>query len=198
MAEACSPLYERDQVNARRKSKSRAENQARGSQEALAISTAGRRRAGATALSSGRSTMAKRLLAACFVSLPFWAFLSPARATTVAPPPNLGALARASQSVTFAEAVESWGEDGETIPVTVTRFHLLQPVAGARTSDVFEVVEPGGQGEEGAAAGAVGSAVRADRGRSAPRRWLARRGSTRATPTSSSSTALPATAGGPR
>lgn len=96
--------------------------------------------------------MAKRLLAACFVSLPFWAFLSPARATTVAPPPNLGALARVSQSVTFAEAVESWVEEGETIPVTITRFHLLQPVAGARVSDVFEVVEPGGQGKERAAA----------------------------------------------
>jgi len=96
--------------------------------------------------------MAKRLLAACFVSLPFWASLSPARATTVAPPPNLGTLARVSQSVTFAEAVESWVEEGETIPVTITRFHLLQPVAGARVSDVFEVVEPGGQGKERAAA----------------------------------------------
>jgi hypothetical protein len=106
--------------------------------------------------------MAKRLLAACFVFLPFCVFLSPARATTVAPPPNLGALARVSQSVTFAEAVESWGEDGETIPVTITRFHLLQPVAGVRVSDVFEVVEPGGQGKERAAA--VAGAPRFDAG----------------------------------
>ncbi|HET9208751.1 MAG TPA: hypothetical protein VFR03_00045, partial [Thermoanaerobaculia bacterium] len=96
--------------------------------------------------------MAKRLLAAFFASLPFWISLSPARATTVAPPPSLGALARASQSVTFAEAVESWVEEGEAIPVTVTRFHLLQPVAGARTGDVFEVAEPGGRGKERAAA----------------------------------------------
>ncbi len=96
--------------------------------------------------------MTKRLLAASFVCLPVWISLSPARATTVAPPPNLGALARVSQSVTFAEAVESWVEEGETIPVTVTRFNLLQPVTGARTSDVFEVVEPGGRGKERAAA----------------------------------------------
>jgi len=96
--------------------------------------------------------MAKRLLAPCFVFLPFWVLLSPARATTVAPPPSLGVLARVSQSVTFAEAVESWGEDGGTIPVTVTRFHLLQPVTGAQTGNVFEVVEPGGQGKERAAA----------------------------------------------
>jgi len=96
--------------------------------------------------------MTRRLLAAFFASLPFWIALSPAQATTVAPPPNLGALARVSQWVTFAEAVESWVEEGETIPVTVTRFHLLQPVAGAPAEDVFEVVEPGGRGKERAAA----------------------------------------------
>ncbi|MFL6262036.1 MAG: S-layer homology domain-containing protein [Thermoanaerobaculia bacterium] len=124
--------------------------------------------------------MTRRLLTAFFVSLPFWAVLSPARATTVAPPPNLGALARASQSVTFAEAVESWGEDGETIPVTVTRFHLLQPVAGARTGDVFEVTEPGGRGKERAAAVAgsprfaPGHAYLLFLGRAPGGRWRAR------------------------
>ncbi len=96
--------------------------------------------------------MTRRLLAACFLSLPLWASLSPARATTVAPPPNLGTLARASQSVTFAAAVESWVEEGGSLPVTVTRFHLRQAVAGAKTGDVFEVVEPGGRGKERAAA----------------------------------------------
>jgi hypothetical protein len=96
--------------------------------------------------------MTRRLFSALLATLPLWAFLSPARATTVAPPPNLGALARASQSVTFAEAVESWVEEGESLPVTVTRFHLRQPVAGSRTGNVFEVVEPGGEGTERAAA----------------------------------------------
>jgi len=71
--------------------------------------------------------------------------LSNAEATTIAPPPNLGQLARASQSVTFARAVESWVEDGDSIPYTVTRFHRLESVAGAPTGDVFEVREPGGR-----------------------------------------------------
>jgi hypothetical protein len=75
-----------------------------------------------------------------------------AGATTVAPPADLGQLARASESVTFAQAVESWAEDGETIPFTVTRFHLLQAVAGTRTGDVFEVREPGGRLPDRAAA----------------------------------------------
>jgi hypothetical protein len=76
----------------------------------------------------------------------------PAGATTVVPPANLGELARVSQAVAFAEAVEAWGEDGATIPVTVTRFNLLQAVAGAATGTVFEVQEPGGRGKTRAAA----------------------------------------------
>jgi hypothetical protein len=36
-------------------------------------------------------------------------------------------------------------EGGETIPFTVTRFHLLQAVSGAATGNVFEVREPGGR-----------------------------------------------------
>ncbi|HEY0515463.1 MAG TPA: S-layer homology domain-containing protein [Thermoanaerobaculia bacterium] len=68
-----------------------------------------------------------------------------AGATTVAPPADLGQLARASRAVIFAEAVESWSEDGGALPFTVTRFHLLEAVAGARTGIVFEVREPGGR-----------------------------------------------------
>jgi hypothetical protein len=75
-----------------------------------------------------------------------------AGATTVAPPADLGQLARVSESVTFAQAVESWAEEGESIPITVTRFHLLQAVAGTRTGDVFEVREPGGRLRDRAAA----------------------------------------------
>jgi len=74
-------------------------------------------------------------------------------ATTVIPPADLGDLARISASVTFAQAVESWVEEGETIPQTVTRFHLLEAVAGAKTGTVFEVREPGGS------LGSVGAAV---------------------------------------
>jgi hypothetical protein len=106
--------------------------------------------------------------------------LSPARATTVVPPANLGELARISQAVVFAEAVESWGEDGATIPVTVTRFNLIQTVAGAATGIVFEVQEPGGRGKTRAAA-VAGAAP-----------------SPPAIATCCSSTALPATAGAPR
>jgi hypothetical protein len=76
----------------------------------------------------------------------------PATATTVAPPSDLGELARASQAVTFAEAVESWVDEGETIPSTVTRFQRLEKIAGAETGDVFEVREPGGRGKSRAAA----------------------------------------------
>jgi hypothetical protein len=73
-----------------------------------------------------------------------FALALPAGATTVIPPSDLGNLAKISASVTFAQAVESWVEEGETIPQTVTRFHLLEAVAGAKTGAVFEVREPGG------------------------------------------------------
>ena len=76
--------------------------------------------------------MNKRLLVGSFLSL-LVAFLTPAGATTVVPPADLGQLARMSETVTFAIAVESWVESGDTIPFTVTRFHLLQTVAGAGT-----------------------------------------------------------------
>lgn len=95
--------------------------------------------------------MTKRL-SVCLFSAISILFSLPARATTVAPPADLGQLARTSESVTFAEAVESWVESGDTIPFTVTRFHLLQAVSGARTGDVFEVREPGGRLKDRAAA----------------------------------------------
>ena len=76
----------------------------------------------------------------------------PARATTVAPPADLGQLARISKSVIFAEALESWVEEGETIPYTVTRFQRLEKVAGSEPGDLLEVREPGGRGKSRAAA----------------------------------------------
>jgi S-layer homology domain len=95
--------------------------------------------------------MSRRLLAIASLLISSLS-LSPAEATTVAAPTNLGRLARASQTVTFAEAVESWVEGGETIPFTVTRFHRLEAVSGASTGDVFEVREPGGRLADKAAA----------------------------------------------
>jgi hypothetical protein len=91
--------------------------------------------------------MNKRVLVGLLLSaLPVLSILSafPAGATTVAPPANLGELAKVSEAVTFARAIESWAEEGETIPVTITRFHVLRAVSGARTGNVFEVREPGG------------------------------------------------------
>jgi hypothetical protein len=89
--------------------------------------------------------------------------LSPsARATTVAPPDNLGQLARISQAVVYAEAVESWFEEGDSLPMTVTRFHLVEQVTGANPGTTFEVREPGGRGREKSAA--VAGAPRFDAG----------------------------------
>src|SRR5215207_4297301 len=93
--------------------------------------------------------MQKRFFCAVLVIL---SFSLPLCASTVAPPDNLGQLARLSKAVVFAQALESWSEDGGTIPVTVTRFQLLEKVAGADPGAIFEVREPGGRiGKKGAA-----------------------------------------------
>jgi S-layer homology domain len=81
-----------------------------------------------------------------------------ASATTVAPPANLGQLARISGAVVFAQAVESRVEEGSPLPYTITRFMTLKRVAGADTGLVFEVREPGGAGQRKGAA--VGGAPR--------------------------------------
>lgn len=77
---------------------------------------------------------------------------SPTWATTVAPPANLGHLARISAAVVFAQAVDSRVEEDERLPYTVTRFQTLRPVAGADPGLIFEVREPGGSGKVRAAA----------------------------------------------
>jgi hypothetical protein len=87
----------------------------------------------------------------------------PAGATTVAPPANLGHLARISGTVVFAAAIESRVDESGDLPTTVTRFQLLRPVAGADTGALFEVREPGGRGEHRAAA--VAGAPRFEAGR---------------------------------
>src|SRR5215210_1569644 len=114
---------------------------------------------GPGASSCGDSTMYERfrLLPFPLSSLLLLALLallagSPARATTVAPPQNLGHLARVSAAVVFAQAVESRVEEDENLPYTVTRFLTLRPVAGADPGLLFEVREPGGSGRVRAAA----------------------------------------------
>lgn len=74
-------------------------------------------------------------------------------ASVIAPPSNLGDLARISRTVTFAEAQGQRTElRGET-PYTVTQFKLLQQVAGEAVGNTFEVREAGG------IAGGIGMAV---------------------------------------
>ncbi|HEX9943580.1 MAG TPA: S-layer homology domain-containing protein [Thermoanaerobaculia bacterium] len=85
-----------------------------------------------------------------------------AYATTVAPPANLGQLARISRAVVFAQAIESRVEETSPIPYTVTRFLTLQRVAGADPGLVFEVRVPGGAGKRRAAAVGGAPHFRAD------------------------------------
>lgn len=74
-------------------------------------------------------------------------------ASVLAPPSNLGDLARISRTVVFAEAQGQRTELlGET-PYTVTRFSLLRQVAGEAAGNTFEVREAGG------VAGGIGMAV---------------------------------------
>ncbi|HEV2846719.1 MAG TPA: S-layer homology domain-containing protein [Thermoanaerobaculia bacterium] len=102
-----------------------------------------------------------KILTFLFCCLVFVPGLS--RATTVIPPDDLGHLARLSDSVAFAQAIESWTEAGGSLPRTITRFQLLERVTGADTGIVFEVVEPGGShGRRGAA---VAGAPRFEAGR---------------------------------
>src|SRR3569623_66594 len=94
-----SPIPAGIQDDGRSKSKSRAESQARGSHTGPPLEgptyALGLRKSASTV----EINMTRRLFSALLITLPLWASLSPARATTVAPPPNLGALARASQAV---------------------------------------------------------------------------------------------------
>ncbi|HEX2223116.1 MAG TPA: hypothetical protein VHN15_02795, partial [Thermoanaerobaculia bacterium] len=78
----------------------------------------------------------------------------PARATTISAPADLGELARMSEAVVFAQAIESYGEEGDTLPYTITRFLVVRQVAGREVAGVFETREPGGS-VPGRARGAV-------------------------------------------
>jgi len=66
-------------------------------------------------------------------------------AATVAPPSNLGELARLSGAVVLARALESRPDSLRAgLPHTATRFERLRQVAGQPVADMFLVSEPGG------------------------------------------------------
>jgi hypothetical protein len=68
----------------------------------------------------------------------------PALASLIAPPPNLGSLARISRTVVFAEAGDTRTEVRGKSPFTVTSFRVLENVSGERVEGSFEVREEGG------------------------------------------------------
>lgn len=89
------------------------------------------------------------------------------QSATVAPPADLGELARLSAAVVLAEALDSDplapGALHSALPYTATHFRLIERVGGTRIDERFVVVEPGGR--DGALAVAVGGAPRYEAGR---------------------------------
>jgi len=66
------------------------------------------------------------------------------QAATIVPPRDLGELARQSDAVVLARALDARGEPLGALPHTVTRFELLRQVSGPGPGNRFEVAEPGG------------------------------------------------------
>ncbi|MCP4902003.1 MAG: hypothetical protein GY906_33985, partial [bacterium] len=71
-------------------------------------------------------------------------FASAGSATSIVPPGNLGELAKMSDAVVLARAVETWNDNTWWLPNTVTRFELLEHVAGDPVEGEFLVSEVGG------------------------------------------------------
>src|SRR5947209_1070829 len=69
----------------------------------------------------------------------------PLAASTIAPPSSLGELARISRSVVLAEAQGARSELAGNTPVTITRFQLVQAVAGANPGRSLQVRQMGGE-----------------------------------------------------
>jgi hypothetical protein len=88
-------------------------------------------------------------------SLAAVALASPLGAATVAPPANLGELARLSRSVVLARAAGSRPDESRSgLPSTITRFERLRHVAGEVLPETFAVSEAGGiRGGRGMAVG---------------------------------------------
>ncbi len=68
-----------------------------------------------------------------------------ASASTIAPPSNLGELARISRTVVLAQAAGSQSELRGKVPYTLTAFDVVQQVAGAAVKSRIQVETPGGE-----------------------------------------------------
>ncbi|HSF38819.1 MAG TPA: S-layer homology domain-containing protein, partial [Thermoanaerobaculia bacterium] len=68
----------------------------------------------------------------------------PTLASLIAPPPNLGSLARISRAVVFAEAGDTRTEVRGQTPFQITSFRVLENVSGEKLGASFEVQENGG------------------------------------------------------
>jgi len=84
------------------------------------------------------------------VSIVLVALAASAAASTIAPPSNLGELARISRTVVLAEAVSSESVLRGKVPYTLTTFNLVRQVAGVPVRSQLVVEVPGGDvGETG-------------------------------------------------
>ncbi|PYQ62331.1 MAG: hypothetical protein DMF53_13230 [Acidobacteria bacterium] len=91
-----------------------------------------------------------RALVPLLLALFLIAVALPGSAATIAPPANLGELARISSSVVLAEAVDSHSELRGEIPYTLTSFRVVQTVAGQEAGRTLTLETPGGVvGEHG-------------------------------------------------
>ncbi len=91
-----------------------------------------------------------RALVPALLALFLIAVALPGSAATVAPPANLGELARVSSSVVLAEAIDSRSELRGEIPFTFTSFRVVQNVAGQDAGRTLTLETPGGVvGEHG-------------------------------------------------
>jgi len=91
-----------------------------------------------------------RALVPLLLALFLIAVALPGSAATIAPPANLGELARISSSVVLAEAMDSHSEPRGEIPYTLTTFRVVQNVAGQEAGRTLTLETPGGVvGEQG-------------------------------------------------
>jgi len=98
------------------------------------------------------------------VSLVLVALAASAAASTIAPPSNLGELARISRTVVLAEAVSSQSVLHGKVPYTLTTFNLVQQVAGVPARSRLVVEVPGGEvGETGFAVAGAPRFAKGDR-----------------------------------
>ncbi len=80
----------------------------------------------------------------CLAALASLVPAAPLQAATIVPPRDLGELARQSDAVVLARALDARGEALGALPHTVTGFELVRQVAGRAVGASFEVAEPGG------------------------------------------------------